>query len=79
MFFVRMYEEKYLIINNYELKKIAELTGCMKPCYYKKYQVLGEKIPTASKSDLFTFSFWAVSDATTVHTAAGCPIKESPD
>jgi hypothetical protein len=66
MFLGRMYEEKYFQINNYQLRKIAKLTGCIKPCYYKKYQVIGEKIPTALKSDLLTFSFWAVSEDTTV-------------
>jgi hypothetical protein len=61
-----MYEEKYLQISRFELGKIAKLTGCKKPCYYKRYRVIGEKRTTGFKSDFFTVSFWAVSEDTTV-------------
>jgi hypothetical protein len=50
-----------------ELGAIAELTGCRKPCKYKKYSIIGEKTPTSfESSDSFTVSLWAVSNDTTV-------------
>jgi hypothetical protein len=49
-----------------ELFKIEELTGCMKPCFYKQNHVIGEKTSTAFKSDFFTVSFWAVTKDTKV-------------
>ncbi len=51
-----------------EMIKIEKLTGCMKPCYYKQYSVIGDKTPTSFRhpSDFFTVSFWAVSNDTKV-------------
>jgi hypothetical protein len=65
MFLDRMYEEMYYNISISDIQRI-ERHGCRKPCNYKKYQIIGDKIPTAFKSDYFTFSIWAVSDDTTV-------------
>jgi hypothetical protein len=61
-----MYEEMYDQIGLFELLKIKEVTGCMKPCFYRQYSVIGEKTPTSVKSDFFTVSFWAVSNDTKV-------------
>ena len=51
-----------------EGRALRELTGCKKPCKYRKYEVIGEKQPTSFQSDHFTISFWAVSNETTVWT-----------
>ena len=45
---------------------IEKLTGCMKPCYYKQYRVIGEKTSTSFPSNFFTVSFWAMSNDTKV-------------
>ena len=45
-----------------------KLTGCKKPCKYRKYEVIGGKQPTSFQSEHFTLSFWAVSNETTVWT-----------
>ena len=45
-----------------DLKDISKLTGCLKPCQYKKYTFVGEKEPTMLKSgENVAFSLWAVS------------------
>jgi hypothetical protein len=61
-----MYEDMYRKITISELFKIKELTGCMKPCFYKQYSFIGEKTSTSFKSDFFTVSFYAVSNDTKV-------------
>ena len=61
-----MYEEMYRQIEISELFKIQKLTGCMKPCFYKQYSVIGEKTSTSFTSDFFTVSFWALSNDTKV-------------
>ena len=43
------------------------MTGCMKPCTYKMYQ-LGRKEPSVIKSDFFAFSLWAASKKTIIRT-----------
>ena len=42
------------------------MTGCQKPCSYKKYTLIGEKRRSTFKSEDFTFSLWAVSNSTMV-------------
>jgi hypothetical protein len=61
-----MYEKMYHQIQMSELLMILKLTGCMKPCYYKQYSVIGEKTSTSFQSDFFTISFWAISNDTRV-------------
>ena len=61
-----MYEKMYRQIGMSELVKIEKLTGCMKPCYYKQYRVIGEKTSTSFPSNFFTVSFWAMSNDTKV-------------
>merc|ERR1712012_934304 len=41
-----------------ESEQITDLTGCLKPCHYKKYILLGEQI---FKSPNYQFDLWAVS------------------
>ena len=64
----RHYEALYQDISVGEGRALRELTGCKKPCKYRKYEVIGEKQPTSFQSDHFTISFWAVSNETTVWT-----------
>ena len=62
-----MYEKMYLQIQISELVKIEKLTGCVKPCYYKKYNFIGDKQYSEFKqNNFYTLSFWAVSNETTV-------------
>ena len=51
-----------------ESSKIKELTGCIKPCQYKKYTFIGERTPSVFKSKYRFFSLWAVSEKTQVET-----------
>ena len=47
---------------------LFEITGCRKPCKYKRYNFLGDKNPSAFKSEHFIFSLWAVSSKTKIET-----------
>ena len=69
----------YLLCREYDLifgklsvaesEKIKHMTGCKKPCKYKKYNFLGDPTShSAYKSDHFVFSLWAVSYKTNVET-----------
>ena len=56
-----------------ELEHSVELTGCKKPCVYKKYSLVGEKQKTGFVHDGFVhdgfvFSLWALSNSTTIAT-----------
>ena len=44
------------------MKHLRVLTGCTKPCKYKKYTFIGEKHSSSFKSDYFAFSLWATSN-----------------
>ena len=65
--FCRRYDSIFKSLSMAELREITRITGCMKPCKYKKYMV-GERKRTSFKSDNFTFSLWAVSKSTEVKT-----------
>ena len=64
----RHFETLYQDISVAEGQSLEKLTGCKKPCKYRKYEVIGGKQPTSFKSEHFTLSFWAVSNETTVWT-----------
>ena len=50
-----------------ESSKVKKLTGCMKPCQYKKYTFVGErKSSDFTGSEYGFFSLWAVSEKTHV-------------
>ena len=56
-------------ITGSDLEEITKVTGCMKPCQYRKYQFVGvEEAGASPKSEFFAFSVWAVSKKTTVRT-----------
>ena len=58
----RKYDDLYDNLRIADLKDISNLTGCLKPCQYKKYTFVGEKEPTMLKSgENVAFSLWAVS------------------
>ena len=44
------------------------MTGCKKPCHYKKYSFIGQEQTTSFTHEDFNFSLWAVSNATTLET-----------
>ena len=48
------------------MEGVFRLTGCQKPCFYKKYKFVGDKVTTSFPSEHFTFSLWAVSNNTMV-------------
>ena len=50
-----------------ESKEISDVTGCLKPCHYKKY-ILGEPSPSSFKYKHYIFSMWAVLSMTRVET-----------
>ena len=58
----------YRDMDNSELDEIIQLTGCPKPCFYKKYNFLGEKYISSFVTDHFLLSLWAVSNITRVET-----------
>ena len=55
-------------MDNAELEEISRLSGCSKPCFYKKYRVMGDKFISSFVTDHFLFSLWAVSNSTLVET-----------
>ena len=48
-------------------QEISLITGCLKPCYYKKYNFLAA-YNVRSKSDQYEFLLWAASSRTRVET-----------
>ena len=57
------------MLSQAESSKIKELTGCIKPCQYKKYTFIGERNPSAFTGSKYRFfSLWAVSEKTKVGT-----------
>ena len=57
------------MLSSMESSKIKKLTGCIKPCRYKKYSFIGERDPSSfTKSEYLFFSLWAVSEKTEVKT-----------
>ena len=51
-----------------ESEDIRKTTGCKKPCFYKRYSFIGEKLQTDFLADEFVFSLWAVSNYTMLET-----------
>ena len=49
-----------------ESEEVTNVTGCLKPCHFKKYIFLGDPSPSSFKSEHFVFSLWAVSSKTKV-------------
>ena len=62
--FFRKHDSILKVLSRGDLTEITRVTGCLKPCSYKKYVLIGEKTRTSFKSDDFTFSLWAVSNST---------------
>ena len=55
-------------MSNSESEEIFRLSGCRKPCFYKKYSFMGDKYISSFVTDHFFFSLWAVSNSTLVET-----------
>ena len=49
-----------------EHEGITQLTGCLKPCKYRRYSFFREKQSTAFTSNYFTFSLCSLSEFTRV-------------
>ena len=61
-------EELYNRLETSTLEKINLMTGCLKPCNYKKYTLLGNKQPSSFVSDNFYIALLGVSNDTFVET-----------
>ena len=58
-----------LIFGNLGIAKseeVTNVTGCLKPCHFKKYIFLGDPSPSSFKSEHYIFSLWAVPSKTKV-------------
>ena len=64
----REYDEIFYKLAISDPEEIKQITGCPKPCFYKKYSFLGEPSPSDFRSEHYIFSLWAVSDKTNVET-----------
>ena len=64
----REYDSIFKQLAVLESEEISSVTGCLKPCHYKKYILLGERSSTSFKSEHYIFSLWAVSSKTRVET-----------
>ena len=51
-----------------ESEEVTNVTGCLKPCHFKKYIFLGDRTPSSFKSEHYIFSMWVVSSKTRVET-----------
>ena len=57
----RRYNARFDELRDADSNEITQMTGCLKPCKYRKYSFLGEPYPSALKSDFYMFSLWSVS------------------
>ena len=64
----RLYEKIYNKLELEDLDGIYERTGCLKPCHYLKYNIVGDRLPTSYKYQNFLFSLNSVSNVTFVKT-----------
>ena len=58
-----MFEHLYNELLSEESDSITKLSGCNKPCFYKRYNIVGAE--TLSEADV---KFWAASNFTRVET-----------
>ena len=65
-FFSRQFEATYGLLFVEEYSGIKKITGCLKPCSYKEYKFIGDRLPTNFVSDHYVVSLWAISNDTTV-------------
>ena len=61
-------ENLYNRLETSTLENINLMTGCLKPCNYKKYTLLGDKQPSSFVSDNFYIALLGVSNDTFVET-----------
>ena len=64
----REYESIFNELDQAESDEIRQITGCRKPCKYKRYSFLGDPFPSAFESEHPFFALWAVSNKTKVET-----------
>ena len=64
--FDREYEKLFDEIVFEDLVGIYKKTGCLKPCHYMKYQILGDKHSTSYQSSDLLFSLNSISNDTFV-------------
>ena len=66
-FHLRKYDSIFLELEESD-DEIFQLTGCKRPCKYKKYNFLGGRFPSGFKSEHYIFSLWAVTGKIKVET-----------
>ena len=66
-FHLRKYDSIFLELEESD-EEIFQLTGCKRPCKYKKYNFLGGRFPSGFKSEHYIFSLWAVTGKIKVET-----------
>merc|ERR1712032_196021 len=59
----RDYDREHKYIYKSDLEKISDKTNCQKPCYYKKYSLVGEEQPTQFDNGHLLFSLAAMQDS----------------
>ena len=64
----RKYGDLFDQLGFMDIDDITKLTGCKKPCFYRRYSFLGDKHFTSFKSEFFTVSFCVASRLTMVET-----------
>ena len=55
-------------LESLDIEHILEKTKCKKPCFYKKYKLIGDKQTSSFTSDYFFLGLWSASNNTFVET-----------
>ena len=64
--FDREYEKLFDELANEDLVGIYKKTGCLKPCHYMKYRIVGDRQATSYQSPDFLYSLHTISNDTFV-------------
>ena len=64
----RGYNQVFTKLDTSESEEVTKITGCLKPCKYKQYRLIGEPMPSTFKTEHYVFSLWSVSYRTRVET-----------
>ena len=60
------YEKVYRRLRIVEMKEIEDITGCLKPCSYKRYSFVRDDQPIGVDTEHFFLGFWSVTKETFV-------------
>ena len=68
----RDFDREYRHIYKDDLEKIYDRTKCRKPCFYKKYSLIGEEQPSPIHNGHLLFSLTAMQDSIEVSNSRSC-------